>query len=347
MQGVLQSCLSRGARTAEPGEFTLRAFLNGRMDLTRAEAVLGVVEARNPAQLEASLRQLAGGLSSPIERLRDRLLDVLAHLEAGLDFVDEEDVGPIARSQLADELADAALELRRLTAQFRDRDLPTSRPRVVLVGPPNAGKSRLFNALMGEGRAIVSHVAGTTRDYLSAPTIFDGIAVEVIDTAGIEDSAQPIESQAQALRMAQAVSADLLLVCEPTDEAAVLLDWPDRPHLRLSTKCDLAPARSGTIGTSATTHVGLNALQRAVADAIRSRLDDGDALAVTGARCRDSLDRAGGSLVRASEVLSLGGGDELVSIDLRQALEDLGQVVGVVVTDDILDRIFSRFCIGK
>ena len=195
VQCVLELCLNHGARLAEAGEFTLRAFLNGKLDLTRAEAVLGVIDARDTNQLDAALRQLAGGLAGPIERLRDRLLDVLAHLEAGLDFVDEDDVDPIGRAALCRELDAGSEELSRLASRFRDRDRPETRPRVVLIGPPNAGKSRLFNAMVGEQRAIVSPIAGTTRDYLSAPVVLDGLEVVVVDTAGLEDVDRPIESR--------------------------------------------------------------------------------------------------------------------------------------------------------
>jgi tRNA modification GTPase len=164
---VLAHCLARGSRLAEPGEFTLRAFLSGRLDLTRAEAVLGIIDARNPAQLEAALEQLAGGLSGPILVLRDRLLDRVAHLEAWLDFTEEPDVDALQSESLAGELDGFAAELGELEQRLGERDRPESYPRVVLVGPPNAGKSRLFNALLGREQAIVSPRAGTTRDYLT------------------------------------------------------------------------------------------------------------------------------------------------------------------------------------
>src|SRR6185312_3857000 len=185
---LLAQYLARGARHAEPGEFTLRAFLSGRIDLTRAEAVLGVIEAANPAQLEAALHQLAGGLSGPILALRDHLLDLVAHLEANLDFSEEPDVDEVGRAALAAELDQSARGLSELARRLDERGRPEGYPRVVLVGPPNAGKSRLFNAMLGRDRAIVSPRAGTTRDYLTGLCDCDGLAVELVDTAGIEDA---------------------------------------------------------------------------------------------------------------------------------------------------------------
>ncbi len=201
---VLAHCLTRGARLAERGEFTLRAFLSGRIDLTKAEAVLGVIDAQSPAKLEAALEQLAGGLSGPILQARERLLDFLAHLEANLDFTDEPDVEPLTRAAQADELRQAADELSSIGRRLTDRDRPDDHPRVVLVGPPNVGKSRLFNALIGRDRAIVSPQAGTTRDYLSATLDCAGLTVELVDTAGIEVPNGSIAAQAQALGTIQA-----------------------------------------------------------------------------------------------------------------------------------------------
>lgn len=350
---VLADCLGRGARHAEPGEFTLRAFLSGRIDLTRAEAVLGVIDARTPAQLDAALQQLAGGLAGPITALRDRLLDVLAHLEANLDFAEESDVDPLGRAALADDLAREGTELTALANRLQGRDRADSLPRVVLTGPPNAGKSRLFNALLGQSHALVSPRAGTTRDYLSAPCECDGLIVELVDTAGVEPAAGPIEDQAQALGADQAARADLLIDCRSRDTAnASTSPSPvatGRPRLLVQTKADIDPPLEspGVLATSAATGAGLDALRRAVAAALRSQAADGDLPASTGARCRESLERAGQSLRSAAETLLLNGGDELVAIDLRQAVDDLGKVVGAVVTDDILDRIFRRFCIGK
>ena len=402
---LLSHLLRQGAREAEPGEFTLRAFLSGRIDLTRAEAVLGVIDARNPAQLAAALDQLGGGLASPLKSLRDRLLDVLAHLEANLDFNDEPDVGELGRTELAASLRQGAGDLAQLAERLKGRERPEGHPKVVLVGPPNAGKSRLFNALLGVENAIVSPIAGTTRDYLSARCECDGLTVELIDTAGEDQAQTPIEARAQAFREEQSTLADLLLVCASVDDSLSPVSPPcelgvgggdqrgidapdcsqsvdapppapppqggkrkrpilsghdhplldsDRPFLAVSTKCDIE--EPGTtiriklttwIKTSAATGEGLDDLRRAIAKSLRAQSPEDDLATTTGARCRESLVRASESLARASKAVSLNAGDELVAVDLRETLDDLGRVVGEVVTDDILDRIFRRFCIGK
>jgi tRNA modification GTPase len=226
---------------------------------------------------------------------------------------------------------------------------------VVLVGPPNVGKSRLFNALLAQERAIVSPQAGTTRDYLTASLDFDGLSVELVDTAGIEAPSDDIDLQAQTLQAIQAARADLLIACrsaEPADSGHVAR-CSTRPRLDVWTKCDCAdPRRSSSdglrpIATSAVTGAGLDELRAAIAHALRQQDSTGDLPAGTAARCRGSIERASDALGSAAESLTQGGGDELVSFDLRLAIEDLGKVVGAVVTDDILDRIFRRFCIGK
>ncbi|WP_422927296.1 tRNA modification GTPase [Singulisphaera sp. PoT] len=351
---LLADCLTRGARLAEPGEFTLRAFLSGRIDLTRAEAVLGVIDARSPAQLDAALQQLAGGLSGPITEARDHLLDVLAHLEANLDFAEEPDVDVLARAELANQLSSSSEQFAALAARLVSRERPEGHPRVVLVGPPNAGKSLLFNALLGQTRALVSPQAGTTRDYLSALCDCDGLTIELIDTAGIEPGLTPIEARAQALRDAQAAQADLLLDCRPSDSAfdpaLSLLVGTDRPRLEVWTKSDLETLEDDQVSrlsTSARTGAGLPALRHAIATTLRDTDAEGSLATSTGARCRESLELASRALESASQAILLGAGDELVAVDLRQAIDELGKVVGVVVTDDILDRIFRRFCIGK
>jgi tRNA modification GTPase len=354
LRQVLGHCLGRGARLAEPGEFTLRAFLSGRIDLTRAEAVLGVIEAANPAQLDAALHQLAGGLAGPILVLRDHLLDLVAHLEANLDFTEEPDVDPIVQTAMAGDLEAAAAQLAALARQLDERDRPEGHPRVVLVGPPNAGKSRLFNAMAGKDHAIVSPQAGTTRDYLTDLCDCGGLTIELVDTAGIEEGGDEVGRLAQRQRQRQFELADLLLECWPApwgDRPAV--DRDNRPAIRVQTRCDevgsgrLHLDPEDELPTSAATGAGVEALKAAIERVLQTRPAEGNLPAGTAARCRGSLIQAEAALRAATDSLVSAAGDELVAFDLRLAAEELGKVVGAVVTDDILDRIFRRFCIGK
>jgi tRNA modification GTPase len=352
---VLSHCFTEGARPAEPGEFTLRAFLCGRIDLTRAEAVLGVIDARNTPQLDAALEQLAGGLSHPITALRDRLLDLVAHLEANLDFTEEPDVDPLSRATLAHDLEASAEALGRVEQQLSDRERTFDRARVVLVGPPNAGKSRLFNALLGRDRAIVSPESGTTRDYIAETCHCDGLSFELVDTAGFDEPTDSITTHAQAARDAQSSGAELLLECRCADSSPAPAP-PARPGINriyVWTKADVTlpdPATQAlepALVTSAATGAGVSALRTAIAQTLRGREGSDSSLSSTGARCRGNLSRASAALRSAAQTMVENAGDELVAFDLRLAADELGQIVGAVVTEDILDRIFRRFCIGK
>ena len=353
LRGLLGTFLERGARLAEPGEFTLRAFLAGRIDLTQAEAVLGVIDAVGEDQLGVALRQLAGGLATPLARLRDDLADTLAHLEANLDFADEADVDPLGRAALAADLARRASEVADLAGRLGGRVRESGRPRVVLVGPPNAGKSRLFNALVGADRSIVAPVAGTTRDYVEAACDCDGLGIDLVDTAGVERADHPIGRLAQEAQAEQVRGADLLLDCRPAGSNWAATGGPidHPPRLRVATKADLDSSADPMteLATSAATGAGVDRLRVEVARRLRRDESSRSAagVATTAARSGASLLGAARSLRAASAAVAAGRGDEFVAVDLRQALDDLGRVVGVVVTDDLLDRIFRRFCIGK
>jgi tRNA modification GTPase len=316
---------------------------------------MGVIDARDAAQLEAALQQLAGGLSNPITSLRDRLLDLVAHLEANLDFTEERDVEPVFRASLAQELTGAAESLEAITVQLSARERISGQPRVVLTGPPNAGKSRLFNALLGNDRAIVSPLAGTTRDYIAETCECEGLLVDLVDTAGLDAPSNAVTKGAQDLRAGQAAQADLLLECYSveTSPPPSRLEATSALRIGVRTKADLASPEpdasfdQGLISTSAVTGAGLPLLRSEIARLLLARDGDLGAFFSTGARCRGSLSRAAAALQSASQIILASGGDELVAFDLRLAAEELGAVVGAVVTDDILDRIFRRFCIGK
>jgi tRNA modification GTPase len=358
LESVLAALYASGVRPARPGEFTLRAFLAGRIDLVQAEAVLGVVDAHDHRELETALRQLAGGLSGQLGKVRGDLLDLLADLEAGLDFVDE-DIQFVTREEVAGRLAASQGALETLLAKASERIQSTGRARVVLAGLPNAGKSALFNALAGRQAALVSEVEGTTRDYLSAAFEWGGAAIELIDTAGWESGVIGIAFTAQELRREQIAQADLVLWCTAADldargraaDSALrdALCRDNRPVLVVGTKCDLdiSPGTTG-LHVSAYTGSGLDELIEAVAERLTANSSGNRQFVGTAAaRCRESLEGAIADLRLAAESASRGSGDEIVALEVREALAHLGSILGEIYTDDVLDRIFSRFCIGK
>jgi tRNA modification GTPase len=330
----------------------MRAFLAGKLDLTRAEAVLGVIEAGTRAELKQALGQLAGGLARPLHELRDDLLNLLADVEAGLDFSDE-DISFVGQEDLLKRLSKGMAQLTLLRRQLEQRSVNSDVFRVVLAGRPNAGKSSLFNALAG-ATALVSPQPGTTRDYLVHRLTIAGLPpVELIDTPGWQPGGDAIDSQAQALGRQQTERGDLVLLCLeaglellPTEEG--LVRQTDPPVLRVSTQCDKRrPSRQAAdwLITSAVTGQGLSELKAAIADRVRQRTQP--ALAPSLSRCRHHVETCLAHLRRAHHIVLFSDPPELLALEVRGALDQLGEMVGAVYTDDLLDRVFSRFCIGK
>jgi len=364
---LVQRITSSGARIAEPGEFTLRAFLAGRLDLTQAEAVLGVIDANGQAALDTALEQLAGGIARPLATLREELLILLADLEAGLDFADE-DIEFIAADVLAERLQSAANGLRKLSQQLSSRSVAGGLPRVILYGQTNVGKSSLFNALLAKFSkvnstsashaaatpAIVSPQPGATRDFLTAEVSLAGVACQLVDTAGIEllgSDATP-GTKAQDMTKAEYARGTLILHC--SDQPSELTRLAGLNELNVLTKCDLdSSAKAGPYGiatsgiaTSAASGAGLDAL----AEAVALKLNEVGCTSMapsTAARSESSVRLAIAALESAQSLASAGESEELVAAELRLSLSELGQIAGVVYTDDVLDRVFSRFCIGK
>ncbi|HTK74647.1 MAG TPA: tRNA modification GTPase [Gemmataceae bacterium] len=351
VEALTSALLNAGARAAQPGEFTLRAFLAGKLDLTKAEAVLGVIEAGDREQLGQALSQLAGGVTRPLQGLRDDLLSLLADVEAGLDFVDE-DISFVRRDDLLIRLAKGLAQVTLARKQLDERATSDRPFRIVLIGRPNVGKSSLFNAVAGTGAdALVSPHSGTTRDYLVKRIDLDGIAAELVDTAGRMLARDLIEEQAQSLGRDQSEQSDLIVLCVESGEVpdanqnAFLNSTGRTPVVAVATKCDLAAPATEWLATSTRTGEGLDALRREFV--ARARAHARPSLAPSLSRCRHHVDACLDHLRKAHSAVLFDDPPEVLALELRAALEQLGAIVGAVYTDDLLDRIFSRFCIGK
>ena len=359
MDRLLQRLLGLGARLATPGEFSHRAFLNGRIDLTRAEAIADLIEAGSESAARAAMRSLQGEFAGAIDVLVQRLSDLRAHLEAGIDFAEEPldglALGDVSRRITA--LEEDLTETRRLAGQGQQLQEGLT---VVIAGRPNAGKSSLLNALAGRDAAIVTELAGTTRDVLDAHLHIDGMPLRVLDTAGLREGGDVVEREGvRRARQAMATADWILLVVEDTGGGDVAdlsgVGWIERelppgiPMTRVINKIDLTRRPAGLAGeaiaVSALTGAGMGTLR----NHLRGRLDLPDSEAVFIARRRhlQSLEQAGASLAEARATAASGLGEELVAESLRQAQQHLGEITGTVTTEDLLGRIFSTFCIGK
>ena len=347
---ILEQLQAVGVRPAGRGEFTLRAFLAGRLDLAQAEAVLGVIDAEDSEELADALSQLAGGVRSSLAKLHDALMIDLADLEAGLDFADE-DLDFVSREAFAERLGQARASIDACLRQTQTRATAGAAETVVLSGPPNAGKSTLFNRLTGLEAALVSDVAGTTRDYLTGSWRIGGRTVRLIDTAGEDDSEDRVAAAAERQRQAVLAEASLVLHCgrHVGDLPAEANRDPGPPTLRVQTMRDLGgPEAADAIAVSAADGTGLDALAEAVGVTLEAdRSGRTELLATTAARSAAALRTAAESVRRAEQLNASAAGDELVAEELRRTLTGLADVLGRVYTDDILDRVFSRFCIGK
>lgn len=343
VEQLIADLLAFGARSAQPGEFTMRAFLAGKLDLPRAEAVLGAIEATDRNELRTSLQQLAGGVTRPLDGLREDLLNLLADLEAALDFADE-DHEFVAKPQVLNRLAKAMAQVTLLQKQLSERSLPGRPFRIAVVGPPNAGKSTLFNALSG-ATALVSPVPGTTRDYLVARFELAGHTVELIDTAGVRETDDDVEREAHSVGREAIARVDLILNCRAGNEPAHEVAITSAAVVQIATKADVADPPSGMLAVSAVRGDGLDGLRELLLAQVRARRNRG--LAPSLSRCSHHVNRCLEFLRRAHHAVLFDEPAEVASLELRAALDDLGEMTGAIYTDDLLGRVFSRFCIGK
>jgi tRNA modification GTPase len=362
---VLQAVLQAGARAAGSGEFTQRAFLNGKMDLTQAEAVMDLIRAQTPLAARAAAEQLAGRIGSEILAIREAILDVVAHVEAHIDFPDE-DIDPDTGAALQARIEAARERIARLLETANEGRILREGVRLAICGRPNAGKSSLLNRLAGYERAIVSPTPGTTRDTIEEVLNLRGIPFRVIDTAGLRETPDAIEREGVRRAREAVAAADIVLrVIDATDPGALADPAAAENEIVALNKCDLVrtdqlpPSPLGLpqaavstlnsqLAVSCATGAGIDALVDAIAARVRTEPMAGrDSLAAVNARHQACLFRAEAALVEAATKFAAGEAPEFVALDLRVALDAAGEVVGVVDTDDILGRIFGSFCIGK
>jgi tRNA modification GTPase len=358
LQRVVELAVAAGARLAEPGEFTLRAYLNERIDLVQAEAVADLVEAVTPLQARVAMDQLEGTLTGAIARIDAALFDLAARLEASLDFPDE-GFHFVTREQVREEIARIRGQMADLIAQGRTGRVVREGRVVAILGRPNAGKSSLFNALVGAARAIVTDIPGTTRDVLTERVDLEGIALTLIDTAGLRESADAIEAEGVArARQAQQIAALVLLVVDGSapltaEDRRLIEASPVAAHLLVISKGDLPAAwprneiGEASIEVSALSGSGLDELRRRIASALTGREELRDPPAISNARHLTLLDSARQAAERAEQALSSGATEELILVDLGAARRALEEITGRRTADDLLQHIFSRFCVGK
>ncbi|HZK24497.1 MAG TPA: tRNA uridine-5-carboxymethylaminomethyl(34) synthesis GTPase MnmE [Oscillospiraceae bacterium] len=364
---TLALILAQGARLAEPGEFTQRAFLNGRIDLAQAEAVIQIIRAKTEAAMLVSVRQLTGHLSQEVKQIRRRLLAMLAHVEASIDFPEHQDVEDLAREEIANSTQAAFAQLEALLATAEQGRILREGIKTAIVGLPNVGKSSLLNALLREQRAIVTEIPGTTRDVLEESINLGGIALTIVDTAGIRETRDEIEKIGVQLSRSAIDKADLvLLVLELTaglneENKLILQIIKDKPCIIIANKTDLAAEPQAAaaqlkaqltplpvVPMSVLKQQGLQDLEDTIIQYVfKGAVQTPDSVLVTSTRHKNALLKAKNALYDLQNALEAGYAVDLLAIDLHAALDALGEITGESVGPELVDEIFSSFCIGK
>lgn len=355
LRHAVELALKRGARMAEPGEFTMRAFLNGRIDLTQAEAVRDLIESQTLYQAKVAAQQLEGALSHRLQPTKDKLIELIAQMEAGIDFA-EDDVSVMPGEQILGRIASVREPLTGLLASFDYGKVVHEGLTLAIVGRPNVGKSSLFNRLVERERAIVTATPGTTRDLVTETVAIGGIPVQLIDTAGIRQALDEAESIGIQKSMEALADADLVLVVldaslpmEDTDRE-LLRDVGQRMAIVVENKIDIGEGKAkefAAVRTSATSGEGISQLRQLILQKIGGDGAQIESGFLTNVRQQDLVQKALAGLDAASAAVSAKTPHEMILLDLYSALRPLDEITGATTADDILNRIFSTFCIGK
>ena len=361
---ILELCLKNGAELAEPGEFTKRAFLNGRIDLAQAESVIDLINSKSDNEAKASINQLEGNLSKKIHEIRDKLLDVMADIEANIDYP-EYDIEDVTNKKIENILNEIKQDLINLSNSFENGKILKEGVKTIILGKPNAGKSSLLNSILNEERAIVSEYAGTTRDTIEEYINIDGISLKLIDTAGIRKTDDKIEEIGVKRALKLSEDADLIIAIfdgsKELDEedleilniiknkkAIILLNKKDIGDFNLENNEKIRSASSNIIKISAKTGEGVEEIYKKVSELFRtSEIKMNDGVIITNIRHKNQIDKAIGSVNEAIESNNSGLPIDIVSIPIKQILSDLSAITGEDVAEDIINEIFSKFCLGK
>ncbi|SDC43751.1 MULTISPECIES: tRNA uridine-5-carboxymethylaminomethyl(34) synthesis GTPase MnmE [unclassified Candidatus Frackibacter] len=364
LQKILDLVLKNGARLAEPGEFTKRAFLNGRIDLSQAEAVMDVINSKTEAGLEAAMDQLEGGLSSQIEEIKHKLLGLLAHLEASIDFPEDE-IEDFNSDEIDSRVEEIIEQIEGLLATSKRGRIIKEGIRTAIIGKPNVGKSSLLNALLRENRAIVTDVPGTTRDVIEEVINIDGIPLKIMDTAGIRETEDEVEKIGVERSEKFLKQADLvLLVLDAhrgiTEEDRRIINLVDEKETvvvvnktDLESNLNLGELKKKfenvqVVETSAVEGIGISELEDLISEMVfAGEVKANEQTLITNLRHKEALEAAYDSILNVKETVKQGLPADFVTIDLKTTLEELGKITGDTLGEDIIDRIFADFCLGK
>ena len=365
LQRVLELIVRQGARMAEPGEFTKRAFLNGKLDLVQAEALIDLIRAKTDLSLKVAHAQLEGQLSKKINQLKNSVVNLLAQIEAELDFPDEEDVSGIPDKEISKRLQQINEEMAKLLSTYEEGRILREGISCIILGRPNVGKSSLLNLLLKEERAIVTSIPGTTRDIIEEVINIKGIPLRLMDTAGLRETQDEVESIGIRFTMKRLESSQMVLFVvdvstgEFEEDIKILDKIRNKKMIVIGNKIDNADKKAmdsfrtllekmTKVEISALYDRGVEELRQTIYNAATGqKTDEFTELVLSNTRHKISLEQARDAIMKAEETLKEGLSKEFIAVELKEAVERFGEITGIVTTEDILDRIFSQFCIGK